>query len=109
MLRLNPKWLAVVAVIVAILGYWWWLTSNLDEYRTLSQQQAQQITTLQTSLNQTKSQLTAEREAIQQQTALETQQRTQADDDQTAIKVELSAQDCAAVALPDGVIKRLQQ
>lgn len=108
MLRLNPKWLAVAAAIIAVLGYGGWLTSNLDEYRTLSQQQARQIITLQTSLNQTKSQLTAERKAIQQQTALETQQRTQADDDQKAIKIELSAQDCAAVALPSGVIKRLQ-
>lgn len=108
MLRLNPKWLAVAAAIIAVLGYGWWLTSNLDEYRTLSQQQARQIITLQTSLNQTKSQLTTERKAIQQQTALETQQRTQADDDQKAIKIELSTQDCAAVALPSGVIKRLQ-
>ncbi|WP_279717440.1 DUF2570 domain-containing protein [Chelonobacter oris] len=63
---------------------------------------------MQASLEQTKSQLTAEREAIQQQTALEQAERTKADDDQTAIKVGLSAQECAAVALPDRVIKRLQ-
>lgn len=116
MLQLNPKWAAGVVGIIALIGYWWWLTSSLDSYRTLldsyrtlSQTQAVQITTLKTSLERTQSQLMIEREATRQQTALEQAERAKLNDDEKEIKAALSAHDCAATALPDAVIKRLQQ
>ncbi|WP_143933444.1 DUF2570 family protein, partial [Pasteurella testudinis] len=78
-------------------------------YKALSAEQAQTILNQQHINQQLIGKIHQEREAVQQQNALEQAERTKANDDTTAIRKGLSAQDCAAVALPADVIKRLQQ
>lgn len=118
MFRLDPKWVVIGALLLGLSGYWYWTTSQLAHYKTLSEKQAKTITEKETRIAQLNSdiaqkeqQILIERESVKKQTALERQEKEKADEDIKVITkiIYKDRTGCANVALPDDVVKRLRK
>ncbi|MBE2898094.1 DUF2570 domain-containing protein [Pasteurellaceae bacterium TAE3-ERU1] len=111
MFKLDLKLTAILSVIaIMALGslYVSSIKTKLSHYQSLSIQQAEQLKTLQQSLERKDEQLKQEREATEKQTAIESKSTEKAQADNEVIRQSLLSQDCAHRRLPDDVIKRLR-
>ena len=122
MFKIETKWLVIGFLFFGLVGsfggYWYWTTSQLSHYKTLSEKQAQtiaekemRITQLNADIAQKEQQILIERESVKKQTALERQEKEKANDDIKVITKTIykDRSGCANVALPDDVIKRLRK
>ena len=100
---------ALIISILSLCGWIWVQSQEISSLKAKNQAQAQIITEQETVNKTLQTNLAIERSAVEKQTALTNQYKSQAETKQEKVRYVLKNNQCANTVMPDDVIKQLRQ
>lgn len=101
--------IAFAISILSLCGWIWVQSQEISSLKAENQAQAQIITEQETVNKTLQTNLAIERSAVEKQTALTNQYKSQAETKQEKVRYVLKNNQCANTVMPDDVIKQLRQ